>query len=209
MNRTTPVPPPLLQWHDLTCQYDGRTLFAPLTGTLNVGQRLHLQGPSGTGKTSLLNCFLGFVTPASGTYTATTRMTLVPQEAEFGAYDTVLDAIYAPFDYRANQAARPTHAAIAALTTALNLPQALLCKPLTTLSGGEKQRLAILIALLLPCDILLLDEPFSALDPANCAAVEALLMRQHDRAIIFVSHIIPTAGFTTDILTLTPPGGAQ
>ena len=64
----------------------------------------------------------------------------------------------------------------------------MLDKPVHTLSGGEKQRLALVGALLLGRSLLLLDEITSALDPVNKQRVAATLSEQTDLAVLAVSH---------------------
>jgi putative ABC transport system ATP-binding protein len=67
------------------------------------------------------------------------------------------------------------------------LPRILLSKQTTDLSGGEKQRIAIIISLLLDRDLLLLDEPTSALDKESKQVLRDLLANLH-KTIVFISH---------------------
>jgi ABC-type multidrug transport system ATPase subunit len=72
----------------------------------------------------------------------------------------------------------------------LGLPSDILTWPVSRLSTGEKQRLALTRVLLLAPDIMLLDEPTSGLDPDSTRVVEEMLLQRAENgaAILFVTH---------------------
>ncbi|MHC4908034.1 MAG: ABC transporter ATP-binding protein, partial [Planctomycetota bacterium] len=138
--------------------------------------KLCIDGPSGSGKSSLLRAMLGFVRPQSGSITIDNqpvnnktvwslrhRIGYVTQEPDLGS-QSVLERIRQPFGYKANAHLEFNMDTLEAYLDQFKLPRILLSKQTTDLSGGEKQRIAIIISLLLDRDLLLLDEPTSALD---------------------------------------------
>lgn len=187
-------------WKDLACSFDGRTVFSDFSGTLGKGERLRVTGPSGSGKTTLLNMLLGFVRPSAGT--VETRGDIralaayVPQEPDFGTAGTVREWIDTVFSYRRNRAARPPREKLVGLLAELGLAANILDESVVAVSGGEKQRIAIAVALLLPREAMVLDEPFSALDAESAARV-AKALKASGRAIVYASHADAVAGFAT------------
>lgn len=172
------------------------------------GETVGLVGESGSGKTTLLRVALGLQASTTGTvridgidrHAADTRtrrelrrrIAFVPQDplASFpsGATGRSLlgDALRAARVPRAERAART-----AALAAEVHLEVNLLDRHAATLSGGQRQRLAIARALARNPELLLLDEPVSALDLTVQARVLALLdeVQQHrNTAYLLVSH---------------------
>ncbi|MFZ9024475.1 MAG: ABC transporter ATP-binding protein [Anaerohalosphaeraceae bacterium] len=185
--------------NNLTLGYDGHTLFKDLSFEVESGQKVCIDGPSGCGKSSLLRAMLGFVRPRAGSITIDTQpvnhktvwslrhcIGYVTQEPDLGS-QSVLERIRQPFGYKANAHLEFNMDTLEAYLDQFKLPRILLSKQTTGLSGGEKQRIAIIIALLLDRDLLLLDEPTSALDKESKRVLRDLLANLH-KTIVFISH---------------------
>lgn len=190
----------LIVWRNLVCTFDGRTLFCGLSGSLARGERLRVTGPSGSGKTTFLNMLLGFVSPTEGEIETTGDIralaAYVPQEPDFGTTGTAREWIDAVFSYRRNRAAKPSNKTLEGVLNDLGLRPEVLDEAVTAISGGEKQRVALAVALLLPREVLILDEPFSALD-AETAGRAADALKASGRAIVYASHVDAVDGFAT------------
>ena len=176
------------------------TLFSHLTLALDPGEKVALTAPSGYGKSTLMRCLLGFVpiyqgririfgtelTPRSA-WQLRSRMAYVDQEPDLG--DDSVDAFLArPFSYKKNQHLHFDSARVTALMSQLHLPHSLRNKKTNALSGGEKQRVALIGALLLKRDILLVDEPTSALDQETAIAVVDLLNTMRNLTLVAIAH---------------------
>ena len=150
------------------------------------------EGPSGFGKSRLARA-LAYLEAASGHIfvDGAERMEIAAPEwrrlvrylsAEPGWWtDTAREAL--PKDKKSKSAAHR-------LMASLHLAPQLLDKPISVLSTGERQRLAIVRALIDAPPVLVLDEPTSALDPRNTALVEEVLRYQllNGRSILLISH---------------------
>jgi len=159
-----------------------------------------LTGPSGCGKSTVLRCFLGFVIPDAGSVcldgvelTAATvwhlrgRVAYVGQEPDLGT-GTAAQAIERPFYYRSNTGLRHNLDRVPELFERFNLSRDLLPKDVGSLSGGEKQRIALVSAILLDRRIFLLDEVTSALDRVSKQAVAGYFRSREDATALIVAH---------------------
>lgn len=175
----------------------GRALIRGLSFSIEPGQRVALVGPSGIGKTTVLRALcllddpiegelsLGGRTPDElGAVRWRRRIVMVPQRAVFFG-GTVAEELARPFTYASGEGPFEPERAREMLG-ALELAGAWE-RLAAVLSEGERQRLALVRALLVAPSVLLLDEPTSALDPASIERVEALL-RRSEAAIVLVSH---------------------
>jgi putative spermidine/putrescine transport system ATP-binding protein len=168
--------------------------------SLEQGEFLTLLGPSGSGKTTLLMMIAGFVAPTVGQIRLGARVinTMPPEKRNFGMvfqgyalfpHLTVARNIAFPLEARRQRKAEIE----ARVAQALEMVQ---LGPLADrlprqLSGGQQQRVALARALIFTPDILLLDEPLSALDKKLRAQVQLELKDLHRRlglTFIYVTH---------------------
>ncbi|WP_052464986.1 ABC transporter ATP-binding protein [Geoalkalibacter subterraneus] len=184
----------------LSVQVGGQTILSDLSLRLARGRKATLVGPSGSGKSTLLLALLGFVAPtegsirifgeeltASSVWRLRTRMAYVSQEPELGE-GTVRQILNHPFTFKNNRHLKDNMERAPELMEKLYLPGHLLDKDITSLSGGEKQRVALISALLLEREILLLDEASSALDQGAKQAVIDLLSSRENLTLLSVTH---------------------
>ncbi|MFZ5781667.1 MAG: ABC transporter ATP-binding protein [Pseudomonadota bacterium] len=185
--------------------------LAPTSFTVKAGEFVALLGPSGCGKSTLLMMVAGLDAPSRGTISVAGRALKAPR-AETGImfqdptllpWKTALDNVLFPFQ-AADRGAGPKDAATMARAAGL-LDQVGLKgfhhhKP-RQLSGGMRQRVAICRALVYEPDLLLMDEPFSALDAITRDEMNLVLMKmweEHHRTALFVTHSIREAVYLAD-----------
>ena len=189
-----------IQIHGLRIRQDHRVLMDGFSLRLPAGGRCTITGPSGSGKSTLLSCLLGFMTPESGlieilgrrldastVWSLRRKIAWVPQEADLGQ-GTGREFLHRPFTFRANRGLDAPDNMAPELAERFLLLPGTLDKKVELLSGGEKQRLALISALTLRRPILLLDEASSALDPASRDAVAEYLRSSTNAAIVSVAH---------------------
>ena len=161
------------------------------------GEYFAVLGPTGAGKTVLLECIAGLVRPESGdVWIGGKRVTDWPPERRRVGYLPQDYALFPHLSVRENlvfglKVRRRKDEAVAAIR---ELPgilgiEHLLDRDPSTLSGGEKQRVALGRALATEPAVMLLDEPLSALDEATRDTIGGELRRIHDRMGITTIHI--------------------
>ena len=195
---------PLLHADGLHRTIEGRTLFDAFALRLAPGERVAVTGPSGSGKTVLMRTLAGleplqagdirFLGRPLGSWRMPeyrSRVMLLAQRPTLPE-GSVEDAVRAPFAFRAHRGRAYRPEAALALLERVERGRAFLDRATETLSGGEAQIAALLRALLLEPQVLLLDEPTASLDAAATAAVEALvaawLEQAGGRAYLWTSH---------------------
>lgn len=152
------------------------------------GDRIGIVGPNGVGKTTLLKVLLGELAPDEGsvklsqaltvTYLDQTRETLKPT-------DTLWEALAPMGGDSIIVQGKPKHVAAYAKDFLFSPEQ--LRQPVSALSGGERNRLTLAIALAKPTDVLVLDEPTNDLDMQTLDLLEEMLS-EFDGTLILVSH---------------------
>ena len=159
----------MLTIEHLTKQFGEKTLFRDLC--LTVDGPTVLWAPSGWGKTTLLRILMGLDTPTAGRVQGVGRAAAVFQEDRLCPQLTALQNVTLVLPGSEKQYKEQ----IKTDFQQLGMDAAALALPAARLSGGQKRRTALLRALWAPSDTLLLDEPFTGMDPDTLAAAAALL----------------------------------
>ncbi|MEM6391374.1 MAG: ABC transporter ATP-binding protein [Planctomycetota bacterium] len=191
---------PLLRFEDVTVEADGRSLLSGLTLDVREGEKVALVGESGSGKSTALRCVMGFVRPTRGrvffrreevtprsVWAVRREVGYVPQEPPLRS-GPVVDVLREPFGYRANRSLQFDRARAVELMVGFGLEAGMLERVTEDLSGGEKQRVAVVGALLLERSVVLLDEPTSALDPERAASLADYFRGRDDLTVLAVTH---------------------
>lgn len=198
---------PMIEVKGVWKQYEDSIILERLSAKVNEGEFVTLVGTSGCGKSTFLNMLLGTVKPSRGEILLDGKAIpdepgpdrgIVFQQYSVFPHMTVLENVMATrgfqrkglTGYLFGAAKRSAREAAQAMIEKVGLSHALNKYP-HELSGGMKQRLAIAQALLGKPRILLLDEPFGALDPGSRADMHQLVLslwREHKLTIFMVTH---------------------
>lgn len=214
---------PIVTFDHVTKRFDDGTLAVnDLTLDIAAGSITCLVGSSGSGKTTVLRMINRMITPTSGTVTVRgidiarhdpvrlrRSIGFVLQHAGLLPHRTVLDNI-ATVPRLLGTPARDARNRARQLMTDVGLDPALAGRYPSQLSGGQQQRVGVARALAAGSDLLLMDEPFGAVDPVVRGELQLevrRLQREHDVTIVFVTHDIDEAFFLGDRVALFAPGG--
>ena len=191
----------------VSVQFRGRPLPAVEDISLDVaaGEFVALLGPSGCGKSTLLNVFAGFVAPTKGEVRLegerlrgpSAKCGVVFQKHSLFPWKTVLENV--AFGPRRLGMPDPKGVARSLLET-VGLADVANAWP-SSLSGGMQQRVGIARALATRPPVLLMDEPFGALDAQTRALMQEELLSIWDKlkpTVVFVTHDIEEAIFLAD-----------
>jgi NitT/TauT family transport system ATP-binding protein len=198
---------------DLRKGYEGTagrapaTIFAGLSMHVKAGELVALVGPSGCGKSTLLNLIAGLEQPSRGSVgfdrpPAAIALSVVFQQPRLLDWLTVEENVSIVFE-RGRTAAVDAERKTAELLARVGLSEHARSYP-QILSGGQKQRVAIARAFAIRPDVLLLDEPFSALDELTARRLRLLLQElwiaedKHRPTGILVTHNMLEAALLAD-----------
>jgi thiamine transport system ATP-binding protein len=186
--------------------YPGSILRYDFSLTAQAGAVTAVRGASGSGKSTLLDLIAGFLTPASGSVSVNgTDVTALPPEQRPVSILFQSETVFEHLSAYRNVGLglrRPDPARVTAALAEVGLSD-LSAQRASTLSGGQKQRVALARTLLRNRPVLLLDEPFSALDDDTRAATRALvhsLTRQQKWATVLVTHHVDDIAAIADRL---------
>jgi zinc/manganese transport system ATP-binding protein len=191
---------PAIRLDDLTLGYDRHPAVHHVCGEIAQGSLTAIVGPNGAGKSTLLKGISGALSPLDGGFTLSKgkRLAYLPQSADLDrsfpihVYDLVAMGLWGQagiFGRIGLGAKSKVEAAIAAVgLTGFER------RPIGALSGGQMQRALFARLLLQDADIILLDEPFTAIDARTTADLLALVQRWHgeNRTVVAVLHDIET-----------------
>jgi len=195
----------------------GVTALDEVSLSIAPGEFVSLLGPSGCGKSTLLRCIAGIETPTAGSITVNGTVVRGPPEGLGMVFQrdalldwrTVADNLMLPVDFRRGdrRAARVRADSLLALTGLQGFEQ----RYPAQLSGGMRQRVALCRALVDDPVLLLMDEPFGALDALTRDQMNIELQRMwlgEHKTVVFVTHSITEAIFLGDrVVVLTPRPG--
>jgi sulfonate transport system ATP-binding protein len=182
--------------------YGERTVLRELDLEIAPGEFVALLGKTGCGKTTLLRVLAGLDPATAGTVEAPGKPAVVFQEPRLLPWKRVLDNVTL-----GQKGAKVKDAARQALDE-VGLADHADAWPLT-LSGGEAQRAALARALVREPSLLLLDEPFAALDALTRIKMHALvsaLWRRHRPAVLLVTHDVDEALLLADRVIVMADG---
>ena len=159
----------MLKIDGLEKRFGEKVLFRSLS--LTVDGPAVLWAPSGWGKTTLLRILMGLEAPTAGAVQGAGRVSAVFQEDRLCPQLTALQNVLLVLPGAGERYAP----AVTADFARLGMDAAALALPVAKLSGGQKRRTALLRALWAEGDTLLLDEPFTGMDPAAMKKAAAML----------------------------------
>ncbi|MGD1221326.1 ABC transporter ATP-binding protein [Streptomyces krungchingensis] len=197
-----------LQLRQISVAYGDTTAVAPLDLSIARNEFVSLVGTSGCGKSTLLNVVAGLVPPTTGTVTLDGKGVQGPGRdrgmvfQKYTLFPWMTAAQNVEFALRDQPALtrRERRAEALALLDQVGLGARADAYP-DQLSGGMQQRVAIARALSYRPDVLLMDEPFGALDALTRRVMQDLLTRlweEHRLTVLFVTHDIEEAVYLSD-----------
>lgn len=197
--------------------FGDRTIIDDVNLSLQKGELVSLLGVSGAGKTTLFNCISGILTPDSGKIVLSGeditgkpgRISYMLQKDLLLPYKKIIDNVSLPL-LLSGMKKKEAREKAAAHFEAFGIARTENCYP-AELSGGMRQRAALLRTYLASSGVALLDEPFSALDTITRSAMHTWylsVMEKIDLSTIFITHDIDEAILLSDrILILSGSPG--
>jgi len=203
MNDTIDLPQPILSFEEVSLSFKGLPVVRGVSFSLREGEVVLLNGPSGTGKSSLMRMILGFVHPSSGrvryrgeevgaetAWNVRREVAYVAQDTDIGD-GIVQELIDTVLSYQVNaehltQTAQEDH--LNDLLSIFGLGREILSQDFRELSGGERQRVVTILGLMLGREIFLLDEITASLDVNLKQRVADYFLGHPEWTLLVISH---------------------
>ena len=189
----------LIKYENVGISFGNRNILSGFNLSIKKSQKVLLRGKSGVGKTTLLKMLLGFTRPTKGIlyfqnqeidsktcWEARKKISYVAQDTDLGE-GRVKNLLNEIFSYKTKKEKLDLNK-LWAFMRELELEDDILEKNFQELSGGEKQRIGILISLFLNRDIYLLDEVTSALDVNLKKKVADYFLAREEWTLLVISH---------------------
>jgi NitT/TauT family transport system ATP-binding protein len=210
-----------IECRDIQVEFHGRQgkqrVLDGLSLDVPQGQIVSLLGPSGCGKSTLLRVVAGLTPTQNGSVLiqgedaerARNKLAFVFQEAALLPWRTVWQNVRLPFEIRHEKTTEEIDTALRHCLEHVGFQPADWHKKPSQLSGGMKMRASIARALITDPEILLLDEPFAALDDMLRSRLDDLLLRivaESRRTMLFVTHNIGEAVYLSQSIAIMSRG---
>jgi bicarbonate transport system ATP-binding protein len=195
------------------------TVLEDVNLTVNEGEFICVIGHSGCGKSTLLNMVSGFTQPTTGSVKVAGKTITEPGPDRMVVFQnyallpwlSVFDNVYLAVDsVNPQKSEREKRAIVREHLAMVGLTEATEKKP-TQISGGMKQRVSIARALAIRPEVLILDEPFGALDAITKEELQEELLKiwnDHRCTVLMITHDIDEALFLADRLVMMTNGPA-
>lgn len=209
----------ILTIDDLNLSYDGqKTIFKNVSLEIKKGEFVSIIGPSGCGKSSLLNVIAGFVQPTNGEICVNKTPIKKPgpdravvfQDLALFPWLNVINNVALGLKIQGVEKKERIEKSMEVIQ--LVGLSGYEHKSILDLSGGMKQRVAIARTLVTNPEILLMDEPFSALDAQTRENMQDELLSIQEKTgmtVILVTHSIDEAVFLSDRVVIMQNGGGE
>lgn len=189
----------MISFKNISIKFNNKIVLNNFNLVVNPGEKILISGVSGKGKTTLLKLLLGFSTPNSGNIFVDNlelneqniniirnKIGYMPQSTPF--FNVKIEKlIHTIFNYKENLKTKLDMDILIKTLKEFNLDSSILSKNINQLSGGEKQRLAFVIIILLDRKIWVLDEITSSLDQDMKEKVTNYILNTN-KTVILVSH---------------------
>ncbi len=183
----------MIQCENICLSFSGKKIFENLNITINSGENVCISGPSGKGKSTLLNLLQGYILPDSGNISIMEQtlddlhikqirenIALVPQNIHLSVKNGMELVNLMEITKKL--------ASIKSYMEQLGLEQEIIEQDFSKISGGQKQRLIIAICLSMDKKILLMDEPTASLDDNSIKLLIETIKKQKGKTIVSASH---------------------
>jgi len=190
----------MLKFDNVSLKIENNFLFQDLSFEFNQETTVCFVGPSGTGKSSLFNLLMGFLKPHKGKISILNqelnkyniaeirrKIAWLPQGG-FLSSGKVIDSFNYIFNFNENKHIKLSKEKINNYLDGFALDTNILLRDTNNISGGEKQRLGLILTILLDREIILLDEPTSALDKKNINNVIKYFLGKNNKLVLSISH---------------------
>jgi osmoprotectant transport system ATP-binding protein len=201
----------MLQLDQVFYRYQSSDVLSKVSLKLSDKQFHVILGPSGSGKSTLLKIVVGLLKPTRGQVNLVQDYGFILQEAGLFQHLSVEENIAIQglqkkwprekIDARVNELCRLT-----------DFSESLLIRKPSEISGGQRQRVALMRALFMNVDLILMDEPFSALDPLlKYEILQQMknLFKTLNKTVVLVTHDLFEASFFADTVTLLKNGRVE
>jgi ABC-2 type transport system ATP-binding protein len=208
---------PVVELAGVTKAYENKVAVSNLSVAIDAGQMFGLLGPNGAGKTSSIRMMMGITIPDSGRISlfdkpferkSLERVGYLPEERGLYKKMKVLEQLVF-FGQLHGLAAEEAHKRAVEWARRMEISDAL-GKKTEELSKGMQQKIQFIASLLHDPGLIVMDEPFSGLDPVNAALVERTLLelKSQGKAILFSTHRMDQVEKLCDSICLIDNGQA-